>query len=133
MDGDSPLLMGLLFVAANLLIISMATIILHKFIALKMRPGPRAAWTIGIAYLLATAIWVFGGPPEAIAYAPLAAVPGALLAYWYWQGEFRRAWVEDPNQLPEGVNLANDDWRIGLFAVVAAVIIAVLKWYLLSV
>ena len=48
----------------------------------------------------------------------MAALPAALIAFWWWRGEFRRAWVDAAEDLPEGVELANDDWRLGLILVV---------------
>ena len=54
-------------------------------------------------------------------------IPPALVAYWFWRREFRRAWVDD-NDIPEGVSLANDDWKVGLaFVVFAGIVMSLLK------
>jgi len=50
-----------------------------------------------------------------------------VAAYYFWRNEFLKAWVDVPSELPEGVNLANDDWRIGVLMVVALFAIAAIK------
>jgi hypothetical protein len=110
------ILFGVMVIVAPLLMIAIVSFGLRYFIALNARPSQRAAWIAGIAYLATTIFIIFGGaaPPEYAIFVPLAALPGGLVAYWFWRREFRQGWIENAEDLPEGVTLANDDWRMGL-------------------
>ena len=110
------------------LFVAVLSFAFHYIIALRDLPDRRAAWTAGAAYFVTTLTFLFSGPSEGMQYfAPLTALPGGLIAYWWWRAEFRKAWVDDPAELPDGINLANDDWRIGAALVVGVIVIAVLK------
>lgn len=103
--------------------------ILHFFIALKSTPARRAAWTVAPAFVMSCAVAVLWTPDLGLVGIG-AAVPGAILAYFYWLWLFRRAWVDDTIA---GVALANDDWRRGL-ACVGLVLLALaarVAWRLL--
>lgn len=119
------LLIGLIFAAMGLGIVAVASFVLQYFVALKSPPSQRAAWTAGLAYLAATAVFLFGGPAGAEYASALICLPGALIAFWFWRSEFRRAWINNPDDVPEGQSIANDDWRIGLLRLLALVVVAV--------
>jgi len=57
---QDALFIGLLFVGMPLVIIAFASWLLHYFVALNSPPTQRAAWTVGIAYVIASAFWLFG-------------------------------------------------------------------------
>jgi len=101
-----------------------ATFILEHFVALRAAPERRAAWTVGIPYLLIASIPAFAPTSTLSLLMPFVAIPPALVAYWFWRREFRRAWIDDDAELPGVVWLANDDWKAGLAFVVAAAVIA---------
>jgi hypothetical protein len=107
-------LIALLLAGVGLLVLAVASFALHYFIALRAPPSSRAAWTVGTAFLITAAIFTFGGVPGYEIAGTLAAIPGALIAFWFWRGEFRRGWIADPTSLPAGLSIANDDWRVGL-------------------
>lgn len=123
-DRVAIALMGC-FVA--LFVVAMTSIVLSYVLKLKSPPRARAAWTAGIAYLISVISLMFGLLPEDSAYQPLLAAPGALLMYvylrWYYQGE----WVEDPDNLPAGTTLANDDWFIGLITIAPLLVVVVVR------
>jgi hypothetical protein len=127
MTLQEMMLIGLLYAGMCLAIMAPISYGLTKFVALKARPSDRSAWTAGAAYLIVTGLFIFGGVPGHEAIAPLAALPGGLITFWYWRMEFRKAWIEDPEHLAENQTLANDDWRVGLWILVAAIVIAVVK------
>lgn len=101
----------------------------HFFIALRARPIRRAIWNVGPAFVLTVACaellvgQMRGTGHEVLELAfllPVIAFPGALIAFWYLRSNYVRLWVESPENLPEGVSIANDDWRVGLMFVLAA-------------
>ena len=110
------------------------TFALRYFVALRAPPTVRAAWTAGIAYLITTAFWLFGGPVGSANWAPLVALPGAAIAFLFWRSDFRRGWIEDVENMPQGVRLANDDWAAGLVRllglVATAAIAAFIRMYM---
>ena len=74
---------------------------------------------------------VFGSSGIFAFYAAVATIPAALLVYWYWRWEFTKAWIDDLEELAEGLKLENDDWRYGLGMVLSLLISAVVKVLLL--
>jgi hypothetical protein len=114
---NEAMVVGFIVIAVPLVALALVTWLLHYFIALKSPPTQRAAWTVGIAYPIVLALCASAVPEEYWWEAPLAGVPGALLAFWWWRMDFREAWVDASKDVPEGVKLANDDWRIGLIFV----------------
>ena len=46
-------------------------------------------------------------------------LPGGLIAFWYWRTVFRHAWTDNPEDLPDGMDIEDDDWRVGLFGFLA--------------
>lgn len=119
-------MLGVIFVGAPFIIIAIVSWVIHYFVALTSRPTERAAWTVGIAFVVAVVAWLFSG--EGAAWqAPLAALPGGLIAFWWWRDDFRRDWIDDAHGVPEGVELANTNWRIGLVGVVTFIALAGMK------
>ena len=117
--------MGVVALAVPLLMIGAISFGLRFFVALNAPPSRRAAWTAGLAYLIVSAIIVFGAPEEIAPYGPVAAVPGGLIAFWFWRSDFRRGWVENGEGLPDGTVLANDDWRIGILQLLAVIVLVI--------
>ena len=104
---------ALVVCGAALAIMAIISWILHYFVALRSPPSKRAGWIAGISYLAATTAFVFGSPEGYGWAAPLAAMPAALIIFWFWRSDFRRDWLDDTTA--DGtVELANDDWRVGL-------------------
>jgi hypothetical protein len=110
-----------------LLAVALVSWVLHYFVALTSPPIKRAAWTVALAYVVAALFCTFSAPEEYAWAAPLATIPGALIAFWWWRSDFRRAWLDSANDLPEGVELANDDWRAGLILLAGLLGFAVFK------
>ena len=110
------------------------TFILKFFVALNSTPDRRAFWTVGPAYVIVTLVFLFsdmGSSFLKLAF-PLAAVPMALLIYWWWRRDFRAAWVDDVADLPEGRGLANSDWRIGLGVVIALFVASAIRVFFIQ-
>lgn len=124
---DEGLLVVVLFVGIPLVIIAMLSWVLHYFVALNAPPQRRALWIAGISYTVASALWLFSGPEGMKWQGPFAALPGGLLAYWFWHNDFKRDWIDDAEGVPEGVELANTDWRIGLLGLLALLLVAAVK------
>src|SRR5690242_564554 len=100
---SDTLLVVFLFVGLPLIVIAFVSWLLHCFVALNSPPTQRAAWIVGVSYVVASAFWLFGGPEGDRWEGPFAAIPGALLAFWFWRGDFRRDWIDDAQGVPEGV------------------------------
>ena len=124
---NETLVVVFVFLGMPLAVISISSWLLHYFVALNSPPTQRAAWIVGISYVLASAFWLFGGPEGDRWEGPFAAIPGALLAFWWWRRDFRRAWIDDTHGIPEGVKLANNDWRIGFLGLVGMIVAATIK------
>ncbi|WP_114953110.1 hypothetical protein [Sphingosinicella terrae] len=118
-------MIGIVAFAVPLLMIGAISFGLRFFVALGAPPSRRAAWTVGLAYLITSAIIVFGAPDEIAYYGPLAALPGGLIAFWFWRSDFRRGWVENEAGLADGAVLANDDWRIGILQLLAVMVLVI--------
>lgn len=127
---SDALLVAFIFVGLPFAIIAPTSWLLHYFVALNSPPTARAAWTVGVSYLVAVAIWLSGGPSDVRWQGPFAAIPAGLLAFWFWQNDFRRDWIDDAQGVPEGVELANSDWRVGLLGVATLIAVAALKVFL---
>lgn len=117
------LLMGIAFI-----IMAMMSFVLSYFVALNARPDRRALWLAGVPYIVACLAFIFGMPDLLIeVWGPIVAIVPAAIVFLWWRHEFRKAWVDDESQLPEGVKLANSDWRIGLATIAALIAAAILK------
>lgn len=115
MEGNLGI--GFAVFAGLLLGVALVTAVLHYFVALTSAPSARAAWTAGISYFIVTAAGEMMIPVEYWWAPPLATMPAALIGFWWWRDDFQRGWLDDSVVVPEGVELANKDWRIGLLLV----------------
>lgn len=108
---------------------AVVTMALVWFVALNARPLPRAAWMAGLAYLIIAPVYFFV-PLNGfqIAGGLLAAIPMALIIFWYWYGDFRSRWVDEA--AADGVKLENSNWKIGLGTLIAMIVVAGVKVYL---
>jgi hypothetical protein len=122
---NEGLQIGLLAMGIPVVMIAFSTTILHYFVALKSRPSQRAAWTVGVAYTIVVALLSWGAPAGYELWAVLASAPAALIAFWFWRHEFKRAWVDDPELLPDGVTLIEDDWQSGLLRLALVIVVGV--------
>jgi len=111
------------FFGMPLLFVAVASWVLHYVVALSSPPARRAAWTAGMAYVLVAVASVFMTRMESWWIAPLAPIPAALLAFWFWRNDFRRDWIDEAEDAPDGVELATDDWRIGLLQLGAFIMV----------
>lgn len=114
---QDTVLLGVISFALPFLIIAIVSWVLHYFIALSALPDRRAAWIVGAGYLAAALTWSLVAPDGYRWEGMLTSAPGALLVYLYWRWVFRATWFDDTDGVPEGVTLANTDWRVGLFTV----------------
>lgn len=124
---DDALELGLIIVGMPFAVIAISSWLLHYFVQLNAPPTQRAAWIVGIGYAISSTIWLFAGPAGDRWEGPFAAIPGAALAFWWWRRDFRYAWIDDGEELPEGVSMANTDWRVGLFGLLAMLVAAAIK------
>jgi hypothetical protein len=122
---EDTLKLGIAYTVPPLLLIGGISFILHFFVALSSPPTQRAAWTTGISYLFVSILVTLAAPEGYAVYGPLAALPGALIVFWFWRNDFRRGWVADAEAAPTGATLANDDWRIGVLQMLAFLTLAI--------
>ena len=95
-------LIAFLYSAMCLFLITPIAFGLSYFVALTARPSERAAWTSGVAFVIVTSIFLFGGVSFLAITAPLAALPGGMIAYWFCRRKFQKAWQEDSDVAKEG-------------------------------
>ena len=105
------------------------SVVLKFFVGLKAKPDRRAMLIVLPAYIIVVLAFVFGMSESGFFQIamPVAGAPMALLIYWWWQSEFRKAWIDDANHLPEGVKLENDNWKVGLAALAALIAVAAIR------
>lgn len=116
-----------------LALMAAASFFLSFFVALKAEPTRRAAWTAGLAYAGITLLCLLSLQETLGSWMlllPFAFIPHGLLVYWYWRRELQAAWVEGEQELLDGDTMANDDWRMGVVALIALFAIAALKVFL---
>ena len=106
-------------------IIFILTFFLSNFIALKKPPKARTFLTVGVSYVAYLALVVSSLPSEYFAVAIGLSIPSALVVFYYFRRSFAKLWYDDPSLMPAGTKLANDDWRVALYFLLA-VIVAVL-------
>lgn len=127
MASSDGLVIGLLFAGLGLALIAAISVPLHFVIALRSPPSQRAGWSAGLACLIASLLLYSGGLDLLDWLLPLFCLPGALVVFWFWRREYRRAWIDRPEAAPAGKTLENDDWRIGLATLLAFVVAAAVK------
>ena len=131
--NDVPLF-AFLIAAGGFVAIYILCMALNFMVALKAPPNRRATWTVGIAYaVVSIAIVVsiasisrFPSAPKTPfpidpLEAPLLLVPGTIVIFLLLRWGYRSAWVDEAEGLPDGVKLANDDWRHGAIALLVIV------------
>lgn len=98
-----------------------------KVLALRERPDRRALITAAAAYAGASLFLVFGsGATWSTLLVPIFPLPGAVVVYFWLRRIYRAGWVED-DQIPEGMKLENNDWRVGLGVVAGVILAAAIK------
>lgn len=115
---NEELLFGLILVGIGLAAVGLISFILSFFLALRSPPSKRAGWTAGVAYFVATVVFISSTARDEW-IVPLVTLPGGLIAFWYWRMVFRHAWTDTPEDLPNGKRIEDDDWRAGLFGFLA--------------
>jgi protein-S-isoprenylcysteine O-methyltransferase Ste14 len=127
------LYIGGIFALGALLIVALVSFALHYVVALSSPPAERARWTAGIAYIVAALIVTLPAfePDPTVEmlgwFGPLIALPAGLIAYWFWRADFQRDWMDDSQPISDDVEVANDDWRVGLIFVVGVIVILTIK------
>lgn len=102
-------------IAGSALAIYLPARILLFFVALKSRPLRRALITTSIPYFLsAVFVMTWREVAEFWYLVPFMMIPGALIGFWLIYSNLKSRWIEDPDSLPEGVELATDDWKEGM-------------------
>ena len=132
---NETMMFALVIAAAGFVATYIVTILLNFFVALKSPPNRRAIWTVGIAYLVIsvpTVCLILAADQDPTApgrfpidpwVSPLLLMPGAIVAFLLRRWEYRSAWVEQIEDLRDGEQLANDDWRFGLIILALVIII----------
>lgn len=103
-----------LAIGTGSLLIAFFCWIFYYIIGLKSPPTSRAIWTVTLAYICATVAYWSGSQGEYVGWTPFVGIPGAIYAYLTMLSEFKKAWINDQDNLPEDINLANDDWKHGV-------------------
>ena len=103
------------------------TFLLSHFVALKKPPKGRALWTVGLGYAGYLALLVFSLPSEYLFAAVALSIPASVVIYFHFRRSFAKLWFDDPSLMPEGTKVANDDWRVALYFLLAAVVAVLLK------
>lgn len=101
----------------------------NMFIALKSPPTQRAMRVAGTLYVAVTVIFLFGGMPEYLLVSPLIPALGALIVFWFWRREYRKAWIEDAD-VDDTVTLENDDWKAGLIKLFGLLVTATIAAFI---
>lgn len=98
--------------------------VLERFVALKSPPDKRAFWTVSPAILVAIACLepMVIGLEVPLYFSGLILLPG-LLVFLMHRQDYRKSWIPD-EEVTEDVSLQNDDWRIGLAAVLIVALAA---------
>ena len=83
-------MVSLLPFGMGLAVISIVSLVLRYVIALKSPPNRRAAWTVGVSYVVTVLFFMFGDLGDLTFFVPLICIPAALIVNWYWRWDFRR-------------------------------------------
>lgn len=128
MSLSEACLAALLVIGISTCIISVLCVAGERFIALRSPPKTRARWTVGLAYggaVIALLAWMSEIAPWWLL--PLAPIIPAGIGYAVLLSSYKKAWVDDANDLPEGVSFANDDWRFGICLLLGAIAAAAIR------
>lgn len=105
-------------------VVFVISFVLTHFVALKQPPKERAMWTVGVSFAAYMALLLSSSPSEYILGAIALSILPTLLIYLHFKRGFLKLWYDDPSLIPDGVKIANDDWRVGLYLLVAAAVVA---------
>lgn len=108
-------------------IVFIMTYFLSSFVALKKAPKERALWTVGVSYVGYLALLVSSLPSQYILAAVSLSVPTTFIIYLHFKRSFVKLWYDDPNMIPEHMKLANDDWRVPLYLLLAVAVVVGIK------
>jgi hypothetical protein len=132
MSAKDMALAAVLILGGGFLLVLIPARILAFFVALRAKPTPRAAASVGIAYVLATAVLVFSLPLEYAYYVPLGLLPGALIVFTWFRWDLRRRWIDDEIAESGETALEDGDWISGLLRLALAIGLGVgivlLRW-----
>ena len=138
-ETNDAIMLGVIAFGMPAAMIWFLSFILDKVASLKALPDLRAKITVGVPYVVAVgfvAAYVFSFAADdpssvpmwvEVAGPPLFPLPGAALAYYYYRSDYRKRWVDHADELPEGVGLANDNWKTGVLILTGAVLFALLR------
>ncbi|TFI57691.1 hypothetical protein E2493_13665 [Sphingomonas parva] len=123
MEGiiETVMLLSAGAVAVPLALLAIVTWFLHFFVALRAPPTARATWTVVPAFVAVAILLATLAPPDRAWALLLGTAVASLVAFLWWHSEFRTAWIESADVLPEGVELANDNWRAGLILAIGVI------------
>lgn len=99
----------------------------RHFVALSQPPKQRAMYTVGAASVVYFGL-IIAALPVRYLFVGIGPAPIAIfLMQLYWHRFFAKAWYDDPNDIPDGMTRANEDWRVALYALLAAALVAFVK------
>ncbi len=133
---NEALLFAFFIAAGGFIATYILCLVLNFVVALKAPPNRRATWTVGIAYAVVSIAAVVAidsirrdpsapktpFPIEPLE-TPLLLVPGTIIIFLLMRWGYRSAWIDDAEELPEGLKLANDDWRRGAVSLLLIVVL----------
>ena len=123
---DAAILMALASAIA-LCVVFVISYVFSYFVALKQPPKERALWTVGLRFAAYMAIILTSLPSDYVLAATVSSILPTLLIYLYYKYGFLKIWYDDPSMIPNGVKIANDDWRVGLYLLIAAAVVVLIK------
>jgi membrane associated rhomboid family serine protease len=108
-------------------IVFVISYVFSYFVALKQPPKERALWTVGLSFAAYMAIILSSFPSDYVLVAIASSIISTLLIYLYHKYGFLKIWYDDPSMIPHGIKIANDDWRVGLYLLIAAAVVVLIK------
>ena len=104
----------------------MLTYATNMFVALNSPPTKRAAWVVGVPAAIVIITQLFALPFRYLWAAPILPLPGLLIVFWFWRREYRKAWIDNVDDLAEGKRLENADWKVGLITLTGFLVAALI-------
>ena len=106
--------------------VGVVSYVLSFVVGLRSRPERRTLLTMVPSYLIGAMPWAFDTENPVSIYVPLAAIPGAAILYWLWLRHFRRSWYEHAGDVPDGIEVENEDWRGGAIYLCGTLVFAIM-------